>query len=70
MTDKEITAVETENREEEKSLTDQLNKTLLDSFLKRINSGDADVPQFERSDEIDEQWPEEDELVNMQNGSL
>ena len=63
------TAVETKDPEEEKSLTDHLNKTLLESFLKRINSGESAVPQFESRGELDEQW-RDDELANKQNGTL
>ena len=35
------------DKEEEKSLTDHLNKSLLQSFLKRINMPDSGVPLFE-----------------------
>lgn len=67
-----------DGQEEEKSLTEKLNKTLLESFLKRINSDESNLPQFEcNTDQLqdDKQWDcnEEQEnnvQENKQNGTL
>lgn len=71
MADKEPQRTVVQAQEEEKSLTDHLNKTLLESFMKRINLEESDVPKFENKGEEDDQWRDGSaELGNQQNGTL